>query len=92
MTLTRKGASAFSGKVGEKVASELCTVVDDGTIAYRRGSLNVDDRRHASSGYNVLIENGTLKGYMQDKMNFRLISVGIIQRVTHAVNHTRISR
>ncbi|MGB1300747.1 MAG: metallopeptidase TldD-related protein, partial [Pseudoalteromonas tetraodonis] len=70
----RKGASAFSGKVGQKVASELCTVVDDGTMADRRGSLNVDDEG-TPAAYNVLIENGILKGYMQDKMNARLMGV-----------------
>ena len=70
----RKGASAFSGKVGEKVASSLCTVVDDGTISDRRGSLNIDDEG-TPAGYNVLIENGILKGYMQDKMNARLMGV-----------------
>lgn len=70
----RKGASAFSGKVGEQVASNLCTVVDDGTMVDRRGSLNVDDEG-TPAGYNVLIENGILKGYMQDKMNARLMGV-----------------
>ncbi len=70
----RKGASAFSGRVGEKVASELCTVVDDGTLANRRGSLNIDDEG-TPAGYNVLIENGILKGYMQDKLNARLMGV-----------------
>lgn len=70
----RKGASAFSGKVGEQVASSLCTVVDDGTMADRRGSLNIDDEG-TPAGYNVLIENGILKGYMQDKMNARLMGV-----------------
>ena len=70
----RKGASAFSGKVGQKVASELCTVVDDGTMADRRGSLNVDDEG-TPAAYNVLIENGILKGYMQDKLNARLMGV-----------------
>ncbi|AOT09802.1 metalloprotease TldD [Pseudoalteromonas luteoviolacea] len=68
----RKGASAFSGRVGEQVASSLCTVVDDGTMANRRGSLNIDDEG-TPAGYNVLIENGILKGYMQDKMNARLM-------------------
>ncbi|KZN68399.1 metalloprotease TldD [Pseudoalteromonas luteoviolacea] len=68
----RKGASAFSGKVGEKVASQLCTVVDDGTLENRRGSLNIDDEG-TPAGYNVLIENGILKGYMQDKTNARLM-------------------
>ena len=70
----RKEASAFSGRVGEKVASELCTVVDDGTLANRRGSLNVDDEG-TPAAYNVLIENGILKGYMQDKLNARLMGV-----------------
>ncbi|CAH9063259.1 Metalloprotease TldD [Pseudoalteromonas holothuriae] len=70
----RKGASAFSGKVGEMVASSLCTVIDDGTMANRRGSLNVDDEG-TPAGYNVLIEKGILKGYMQDKLNARLMGV-----------------
>lgn len=70
----RKGSSAFSGKVGQQVASSLCTVVDDGTLDNRRGSLNVDDEGVAA-GYNVLIENGVLKGYMQDKLNARLMGV-----------------
>ncbi|MBE0366799.1 MULTISPECIES: metalloprotease TldD [Pseudoalteromonas] len=70
----RKEASAFSGKVGQQVASELCTVVDDGTLADRRGSLNVDDEG-TPAAYNVLIEKGILKGYMQDKLNARLMGV-----------------
>ncbi|MDH3749514.1 MAG: metalloprotease TldD [Gammaproteobacteria bacterium] len=70
----RKGTSAFSGKVGEQVASELCTIVDDGTIPNRRGSLAVDDEGTAGQ-YNVLVENGVLKGYMQDKLNARLMGV-----------------
>ncbi|SFD30099.1 metalloprotease TldD [Pseudoalteromonas denitrificans] len=70
----RKEASAFSGKVGQKVASELCTVVDDGTLHDRRGSLNIDDEGTPGQ-YNVLIENGILKGYMQDKLNARLMGV-----------------
>lgn len=70
----RKGASAFSGKVGEQVASSLCTIVDNGTIANGRGSLNIDDEGHPSQN-NVLIENGILKGYMQDKLNARLMGV-----------------
>ena len=70
----RKGVSAFSGKVGQKVASEQCTIVDDGTIAERRGSLAVDDE--GTPGQNtVLIENGILCGYMQDKLNARLMGV-----------------
>jgi TldD protein len=70
----RKGTSAFSGRVGEQVASKLCTVVDDGTLPGRRGSLTVDDEG-TPSGNNVLIENGILKGYMQDKMNAHLMGV-----------------
>jgi TldD protein len=70
----RKGTSAFSGKVGQKVASELCTIVDDGTLPNRRGSLAVDDEGTPGQ-YNVLVENGILKGYMQDKMNARLMGV-----------------
>lgn len=69
----RKGSSAFSGKLGEKVASELCTVVDDGTIVNRRGSLTVDDEGTPSQN-TVLIENGVLTGYMQDKLNARLMN------------------
>ncbi|MEL7187357.1 MAG: metallopeptidase TldD-related protein, partial [Pseudomonadota bacterium] len=63
----RKGTSAFSGRVGQKVASSLCTIVDDGTIADRRGSLTVDDEGVPSQN-TVLVEDGVLKGYMQDKM------------------------
>ena len=70
----RKGTSAFSGRIGEQVASTLCTVVDDGTLPGRRGSLTIDDEG-TPSGNNVLIENGILKGYMQDKMNARLMGV-----------------
>jgi len=70
----RKGTSAFSGRIGQKVASELCTVVDDGTLKDRRGSLNVDDEGTPSQ-CTTLIENGILKGYMQDKMNARLMGV-----------------
>ncbi|MDJ0805656.1 MAG: metalloprotease TldD [Gammaproteobacteria bacterium] len=68
----RKGTSAFSGRIGEQVASRLCTVVDDGTLPGRRGSLNVDDEGTPSQN-TVLIENGILKGYMQDKHNARLM-------------------
>ncbi len=67
----RKGVSAFSGRIGQQVASPLCTVIDDGTIANRRGSLNVDDEGHPT-GRNVLIENGILLGYLQDKLSSRL--------------------
>ena len=72
----RKGTSAFSGRVGERVASDLCTVVDDGTLAGRRGSLSIDDEGNATQN-TVLIENGILKGYMQDKMNARLMGVPV---------------
>jgi len=70
----RKGTSAFSGRVGERVASNLCTVVDDGTLAGCRGSLSIDDEGTATEN-TVLIENGILKGYMQDKLNARLMGV-----------------
>jgi TldD protein len=70
----RKGTSAFAGRVGERVASPLCTVVDDGTIKGRRGSLNVDDEGVVTQN-TVLIENGILKGYMQDRMNAGLMGV-----------------
>jgi TldD protein len=70
----RKGTSAFSGRVGERVASSLCTVVDDGTLPGRRGSLTVDDEGTPSHN-TVLIENGILKGYMQDRLNARLMGV-----------------
>ena len=70
----RKGLSAFTGKVGQKVASEICTIVDDGTLLNRRGSLAVDDE--GVPGQNtVLIENGVLRAYMQDKLNARLMGV-----------------
>jgi TldD protein len=70
----RKGSSAFSGRVGQRVAAKGVTVLDDGTIADRRGSLNVDDEGHASQR-NVLIEDGILKGYIQDSLNARLMGV-----------------
>jgi TldD protein len=70
----RKGSSAFSGRIGERVAAKGVTVLDDGTIADRRGSLNVDDEGNASQR-NVLIEDGILKGYIQDSMNARLMKV-----------------
>ena len=68
----RKKTSAFSGLLGEKVASELCTVVDDGTIPYRRGSLNVDDEGNPTH-QTVLIEKGVLLGYLQDRLSAKLM-------------------
>jgi TldD protein len=68
----RKGTSAFSGLVGKKVASELCTVVDDGTLPYRRGSLNVDDEGNPTHE-TVLIEKGVLQGYLQDRLSSKLM-------------------
>jgi TldD protein len=70
----RKGSSAFSGRVGQRVAAKGVTVLDDGTMADRRGSLNVDDEGNTSAR-NVLIEDGILKGYIQDAMNARLMGV-----------------
>jgi len=70
----RKGSSAFSGRIGQRVAAKGVTVLDDGTLPDRRGSLNVDDEGHASQR-NVLIEDGILKGYIQDAMNARLMGV-----------------
>jgi TldD protein len=68
----RKGTSAFSNRIGERVATPACTVVDDGTLARRRGSLNVDDEGTPTE-CTTLIENGVLRGYMQDKLNARLM-------------------
>ncbi len=70
----RKGASAFSGRIGQRVAAKGVTVLDDGTLADRRGSLNVDDEGHATQR-NVLIEDGILRGYIQDATNARLMGV-----------------
>ncbi|EGU56783.1 TldD protein [Vibrio nigripulchritudo ATCC 27043] len=70
----RKGSSVFSGKVGEQVTSKHCTIVDDGTLPDLRGSLNIDDEG-VTGKYNTLIENGVLKGYMQDKHNAHLMGV-----------------
>jgi TldD protein len=70
----RKGTSAYTGRVGEKVASPLCTVVDDGTLPNRRGSLTLDDEGTPTQ-CTTLIENGVLRGYLQDKMNARLMGV-----------------
>ncbi|MHC9509849.1 metalloprotease TldD [Kangiella sp. M94] len=68
----RKGSSAYANKIGQQVASSLCTVIDDGTLPNHRGSLSVDDEGTLSQS-NVLIEKGILKGYMQDKQNARLM-------------------
>ncbi len=70
----RKKTSAFTDRIGEKVASPLCTVVDDGTIPGRRGSLNMDDEGTATSR-TTLIENGILKGYITDRLNARLMGI-----------------
>ncbi|MDH3586261.1 MAG: metalloprotease TldD [Gammaproteobacteria bacterium] len=70
----RKGTSAFSGKIGQRVAAPHCTIVDDGTLVNRRGSLAIDDEGTPGQ-YNVLVEDGVLKGYMQDKLNARLMGV-----------------
>ena len=70
----RKGSSTFAGRIGQRVAAKGVTVLDDGTIADRRGSLNIDDEGHATQR-NVLIEDGILKGYMQDSLNARLMGV-----------------
>ncbi len=70
----RKGSSTFSGRVGERVAAKGVTVIDDGTIADRRGSLNIDDEGNPTQR-TVLIEDGILKGYMQDSLNARLMGV-----------------
>ncbi|TCO83008.1 microcin-processing peptidase 2 [Plasticicumulans lactativorans] len=70
----RKGTSAFAGRIGERVASPLCTIVDDGTLPERRGSLGIDDEGTPTE-CTVLIENGVLRGYLQDKHNARLMGV-----------------
>ena len=70
----RKGVSAFANRIGQQVASPLCTVVDDGTIANRRGSLNVDDEGTPTSR-TTLIEKGILRGYLQDRLNARLMKM-----------------
>ena len=72
----RKGTSAFSGRVGERVAAPGVTVIDDGTIASRRGSLNIDDEGNPTQR-NVLIEDGVLKGYLHDSLNARLMGVPV---------------
>ncbi|SDR71841.1 metalloprotease TldD [Pseudomonas oryzae] len=70
----RKGSSAYSGRIGQPVASKLCTIVDDGTLPGRRGSLSLDDEGTPTQ-CTTLIENGVLRGYMQDKLNARLMGV-----------------
>jgi TldD protein len=70
----RKKTSAFSDRIGQRVASELCTIVDDGTIPFRRGSLNVDDEG-TPTGRTVLIEKGILRGYITDRLNARLMGI-----------------
>jgi TldD protein len=88
----RKGTSAFTGRVGERVATEQCTVVDDGTLLGRRGSLTVDDEG-TPTRCNTLIERGVLKGYMLDKLNARLMgktSTGNGRRESFA--HTTMPR
>ena len=72
----RKGSSAFSGRIGERVASRGVTVVDDGTISRRRGSLNIDDEGNPTQ-HTVLIEDGVLRGYLQDSLNARLMGVPV---------------
>jgi TldD protein len=72
----RKGSSVFSGRIGQRVASKGVTVVDNGTLAGRRGSLNIDDEGNPTQ-HNVLIEDGILKGYMQDSMNARLMKTAV---------------
>ena len=72
----RRRTSAFSGRIGERVATELCTVVDDGTIPSRRGSLNVDDEGTPTQR-TVLIEDGILRGYMHDRLNASLLGMDL---------------
>ncbi len=72
----RKGSSVFSGRIGERVASKGVTVIDDGTIPDRRGSLNIDDEGNPTQR-TVLIEDGILRGYMQDSMNARLMKTAV---------------
>ncbi|KAB8066039.1 metalloprotease TldD [Janthinobacterium violaceinigrum] len=72
----RKGSSAFSGRIGERVAAKGVTVVDDGTLAGRRGSLNIDDEGNPTQ-CTALIEDGILKGYIQDTMNARLMKMPV---------------
>jgi TldD protein len=88
----RKGSSAFSGRLGQRVAAKGVTVLDDGTLPDRRGSLNVDDEGHPTQR-NVLIEDGILRGYLQDRLNARLTgsrSTGNGRRESYA--HTPMPR
>ncbi|MFY9268881.1 MAG: metalloprotease TldD [Candidatus Manganitrophaceae bacterium] len=70
----RKGTSAFTGRIGQRVASDLCTIIDDGTLPARRGSINCDDEG-TPTGRTVLIEKGILKGYLQDRLNATLMKM-----------------
>src|SRR5690606_3012299 len=72
----RKGSSVFSGRVGQRVAAKGVTVIDDGTLPERRGSLNIDDEGNPTQR-NVLIEDGILRGYMQDSLNARLMKTAV---------------
>jgi TldD protein len=72
----RKKTSLFSGRLGERVASELCTVIDDGTIAGKRGSLNVDDEGEPT-GRTTLVERGILRGYLSDRLNARMMGIAV---------------
>ncbi|UWI83399.1 metallopeptidase TldD-related protein [Wolbachia endosymbiont of Howardula sp.] len=72
----RKKVSAFSHSIGKQIASHDVTIVDDGTLPYMCGSMNIDDEGHPS-GYNILVENGILKGYIQDHMNAKHMNVPI---------------
>ena len=85
----RKGTSAFANRIGERVAAPECTVVDDGTLARRRGSLNIDDEGTPTQ-CTMLIENGILQGYMQDKLNARLM--GTRPPATAGASRSRTSR
>ncbi len=69
----RKGSSIFSGRIGQQVASKLCTVVDDGVMPNRRGSLNIDDEGTPTTR-TVLIEDGILRGFITDRLNARLMA------------------
>ena len=86
----RKGSSTFSGRTGQRVAAKGVTVLDDGTIADRRGSLNIDDEGNTSQR-NVLIEDGILRGYMQDSLNARLPGK-VCAQVVHQPIHIHARR